>query len=74
MRDEKYVIWSWEHRAWWKPNHEGYTDLLQDAGHYTFDEAANITVGHVPAGEEIAMFLVEAQQRGHPEVYGVVDA
>ena len=66
---DDYVIWSWEHRAWWRANREGYTESLAEAGHYTFDEAAEITVGHIPAGEEVAMCYAEAQQRGKPRCY-----
>ena len=70
MRQEIFVIWSWEHLAWWAPNREGYTESLEQAGHYTFEDAAEITVVHIPAVEEIAVLLQEAEQRGQPRVYG----
>lgn len=38
MTDE-YVIWSFEHRAWWKRAKWGYSDALADAGRYPKDEA-----------------------------------
>ena len=69
MKHKTFVIWSWEHQAWWAPNRQGYTELLAQAGHYTFEEAADLTVGHIPAGEEVAMRLAEAQQRGRPQMY-----
>jgi hypothetical protein len=34
----QYVIWSWHHQGWWKPDALGYCDTLEDAGR--FDEAA----------------------------------
>ena len=69
MKNESFVIWSWEHQEWWAPNRQGYTEQLAQAGRYTFDEAAKITVGHIPAGEEIAMLEAEAFQRGIPKTY-----
>jgi hypothetical protein len=32
-----YLVWSHEHRAWWGPNHSGYTGDVWSAGRY--DEA-----------------------------------
>ena len=71
MKDQIFVIWSWEHLAWWTPNRCGYTEDLTLAGRYTFDEAADITVGHIPAGEEIAVVEAEALQRGRPRIYSL---
>lgn len=34
-----YLIWSNEHRAWWRPNAHGYTVHIEQAGRYTRDEA-----------------------------------
>ena len=31
-----YLIWSNEHRAWWRPNAKGYTVHIKTAGRYTF--------------------------------------
>lgn len=37
-----YLVWSDEHRAWWRPNKCGYTVKLEAAGHYTRGEALMI--------------------------------
>lgn len=42
MTDDPYVIWSFEHCAWWGPGRWGYTDKLADAGRYTQTEAEAI--------------------------------
>jgi len=45
VNDEgEYVIWSFEHRAWWRPWRWGYTDYLVEAGRYSKEEAARIVV------------------------------
>ena len=71
MTDMMFVIWSWEHNAWWASNRQGYTEQLDRAGRYSFDEAAEVVVGHIPAGEEVAMLEAEALQRGQPRAFGV---
>lgn len=32
---DQYLIWSNEHRAWWRPNSRGYTIDIGKAGRYT---------------------------------------
>lgn len=39
---ERYLIWSNEHRGWWKPGGWGYTTLTQRAGFYGEAEATAI--------------------------------
>lgn len=34
-----YLIWSNEHRAWWRPDARGYTLDIERAGRYSRDEA-----------------------------------
>jgi hypothetical protein len=55
-----YLIWSWEHMAWWAEDMDGYTPRLDQAGRYSYSEAAGIVVGHIPAGEEVAITEYEA--------------
>lgn len=68
-----YIIWSEEHRAWWKPNHRGYTQKREEAGHYEFEEAqeivlnANINENDVP-NEAIVPIKVCAFCHGEGEV------
>jgi hypothetical protein len=33
------VIWSGEHKAWWRPDSSGYTTKIEDAGVYVFQDA-----------------------------------
>lgn len=38
----EYLVWSNEHGAWWRPNSQGYTTLIQAAGRYSREEALKI--------------------------------
>lgn len=38
----KYLVWSNEHSAWWKPNQCGYTRFIDRAGRYGRTEAMKI--------------------------------
>ena len=67
MKDALFVIWSWEHHSWWAPNRQGYAEHLEQAGRYSFQEAADIVVGYIPAGEEVAVLEAEAIHRGQPK-------
>lgn len=37
-----YLIWSNEHRAWWRPGRQGYTTNIHEAGSYTRENALKI--------------------------------
>jgi hypothetical protein len=39
---KRYVIWSEEHGAWWRPGKRGYTRQLAKAGRYEKAEAEEI--------------------------------
>ena len=40
--DDIYVVWSNEHRGWWKKGQFGYTDKLADAERYSRNGALNV--------------------------------
>lgn len=40
----KFRIWSNEHMAWWRPNQNGYTQDMDRAGLYGYEEAVAICV------------------------------
>ena len=63
-----YVVWSFEHRAWWGPDHRGYVTDLDAAGRYTRHEAAEIVINSVWC-EEVAMLVQVAEQNGQPKNY-----
>lgn len=42
MAKRRYLIWSNEHNAWWKPNRQGYTPELAGAGEYEEREAVSV--------------------------------
>jgi hypothetical protein len=42
MAEDRYLIWSFEHSAWWRPFSWGYTKEATLAGRYSLDEARAI--------------------------------
>lgn len=40
--NREWLIWSFEHNAWWKPNEMGYTESRDSAGRYTIERATKI--------------------------------
>lgn len=60
-----FVIWSYEHRAWWMPDRCGYTNSLDAAGRYDADVAGDIVTGSVLIGE-IAIAVDIAEEHGPP--------
>ena len=62
-----WVVWSFEHDAWWGPHRWGYTPDLAEAGHYTQLEAEAIErQANVVALHECAMPWIEARRSGPP--------
>jgi hypothetical protein len=56
-----YVIWSFEHHAWWRPDWNGYTVALADAGRYTEPEADEILArANIVRCHEVAVVEREA--------------
>lgn len=43
LESEDYLVWSNQHRAWWRPNSCGYTTDIRSAGRYSRDEAISIS-------------------------------
>jgi hypothetical protein len=69
MSDRVYVIWSFEHDAWWKPHRLGYTLEIEEAGHYSADEANEIVDNanrFQPHEYERAILLEDARKVGPP--------
>lgn len=40
--NERVLIWSFEHMAWWRPGRGGYTGNFEYAGYYDLEEAIEI--------------------------------
>lgn len=40
--DDKWLIWSNEHLAWWNPGEKGYTMIRAEAGRYSYEDALRI--------------------------------
>lgn len=63
----KYVLWSFEHHAWWGPDFVGYTEDLRQAGRYSAEEAGRIVTNSI-LGEEVALHERTAELNGRPTV------
>ncbi len=63
-----YVVWSFEHEAWWGPDHCGYTRELQEAGRYTLEEAGDIVAKSIML-DELTMLECVAKDRGPPKFH-----
>lgn len=42
--NRKFLIWSIEHAAWWRPDSNGYTDNKAEAGRYSLEKAIAICI------------------------------
>jgi hypothetical protein len=40
----QFLIWSNEHRMWWRADERGYTDSIEEAGRYPYDTAQRIVL------------------------------
>lgn len=68
----EFVIWSFEHEAWWGPDHAGYTPDLDRAGRYSAREAGEIVTDSI-LGDEVAIEASVARRKGPPTVKGLWD-
>ncbi len=64
----RYVIWSHEHVAWWRPDNLGYTTNLAEAGRYTAVEAMVPVINEVNHNE-IAILEATALELGPPRFH-----
>lgn len=55
MKDEWYLIWSNEHRGWWRAGSHGYTRNLNEAGTYNRETALTICRDAIPTATHIDM-------------------
>ena len=62
----KYLVWSNEHRGWWKPTRHGYTTRTDKAGHFSFEAAMDITTNanrHLRPGDDPNEIMLPAPSR-----------
>jgi hypothetical protein len=67
---DEYVIWSFEHRAWWRPGEMGYTESVFEAGLYTKAQADRIVTKanrYAPRQNEQAVLRATALTSGAPK-------
>jgi len=63
MKDETYLIWSYEHAAWWRGAFAGYTPDAIAAGRYSYEQARNIcweANKHRPVDEPHEVMVLES--------------
>ena len=63
-----YLIWSYEHDAWWGPNHCGYTNDLEQAGRYSAVDTGEIVTRSIMM-EELAVPEFIAVKSGKPKYH-----
>lgn len=44
-----FLIWSYEHEAWWQPMSSGYTEDITKAGVYTAQDLADTCIDGYPS-------------------------
>ena len=65
---EPWVIWSFEHDAWWAPDEWGYVVTLAQAGRYTEARARAIEArANIVRQNERALSLQEAEHMTHDD-------
>ena len=58
MSDPLFLIWSFWHKAWWRPDGMGYTTVKAKAGRYTYEQAMEMSLDHAssdrgPSGDAL---------------------
>jgi hypothetical protein len=64
----KYLIWSNEHRGWWKGSLHGYTTRTDKAGQFSFEDASEIVQRANLHSDNVEEFMVEAPSREQIEL------
>lgn len=71
MMPDAYVIWSFEHKAWWGPDRRGYTLRLSEAGRYDKLAAEDIVAdANIGALNEQMVPVAVAERFGPPRPPG----
>jgi len=66
-----YLIWSNEHRMWWRAAERGYADSIEEAGRYPYERAEAIVREASADGRlmyDRTNYLTGEQYRQAPEV------
>lgn len=86
VEPEPYLIWSNQHRSWWRPNSQGYTKHVDRAGRYSRKEALQIcrhgrdgwiagrAPDEVPVLEADALFCDQGPTAARPSAKEPTDA
>jgi hypothetical protein len=53
--NDLYLVWSNEHRGWWKPGGRGYSPGLQSAGRFSREQAIKICRQALPTSAHIKL-------------------
>ena len=65
----KYLIWSMDHQAWWKPKGMGYSKKKVEAGRFTIEETSRYRLDGAwdddPSGADV--LVVEHEGGADPE-------
>lgn len=69
---EKFLIWSEEHGAWWRPSRWGYSQRIRDAGQYSAEQAEQICRDANFGGRfyELAIPVPDGIPPGNPDLDG----
>lgn len=63
VQSDAYLVWSVEHRAWWRPSRHGYTPRLSEAGRFSRHDAVAICANAIPGQAARRGFLQELPVR-----------